>query len=134
MKFPVIASFISDCASCHSKEIRFCDAESFDDENSSGVAPGGYLNPFGYYVIGTTIGGNAIVVSDVDPRVLFADHTWYGDDEINYQDHAGDGAWHAIPMTSDNVRRSLYELAPSRDEFLSRLRDGAVDFQIEAID
>ena len=134
MKFPDIAAFISDCESCGSEEIGFCDSESFDGENINGAAPGGYLNPFGYYVIGSTIGGNTIVISDADPRVLFADHTWYGDDEINYQDHAGDGEWHTIPLNADNVRHSLYELAANRKEFLSHLRDGTIDRKIEAID
>ena len=85
-------------------------------------------------MIGSTLGGNTIVISDTDPRVLFADHTWYGEDEINYQNHAGDGEWHTIPFTADNVRHSLYELAPDRDNFLSRLCDGTIDREIDTID
>ena len=37
-------------------------------ENMPGVGPGGDINPFGWYVIGTTGGGNGVVVhSDYDP-------------------------------------------------------------------
>ncbi len=96
MEFSGIESFVDECESSGSDEIGFCDQHSFSGENMADAAPGGYLNPFGYFVIGTTIGGNTIVISDSDPRVLFADHTWYGDNDINYQDHAGDGKWHEL--------------------------------------
>ena len=49
-------------------QIRWCDDRGLLDENMADVAPGGCLNRFGWYVVGTTIGGNAIVVSEGDPE------------------------------------------------------------------
>ena len=53
---------------------------------------------FNWWVVGTTIGGNAIVVGDDDPGVFFADHTWYFEDTVSYQDLAGDGTWIDLPL------------------------------------
>ena len=83
MKYDDIESFVEQCRSSHRSQIRWCDRKRFIEENAAGTSPGGDLNPFGYYVIGTTIGGNAVVASEADKRICFADHTWYCGDEIN---------------------------------------------------
>jgi hypothetical protein len=101
-------------------QIRWCDDRRFVAENAEDVAPGGFINPFGWYVVGTTVGGNAIVVAPHDPAVYFADHTWYRDGEINYQDLSGDRSWISLPLTPEGVRRSLFQLAESIDAFVAR--------------
>src|SRR5687768_15874479 len=60
-------------------QVNWCDDGLLEDENMAGVGPGGDLNPFGWYVVGTTGGGNAIVVRVDDPGVYFADHEWDAD-------------------------------------------------------
>lgn len=127
MTFEDIREFVDCCRAIGSDEVSFCDAESFADENIDGAAPGGFLNPFGYFVIGTTIGGNAVVVGETDPRVCFADHEWYDDEEISYQDLAGDRQWRTVPRTAETVRDTLFELATTREQFLASLRSGAID-------
>jgi hypothetical protein len=101
-------------------QVNWCDAPRFSLENLPGVCPGDHLNRFGWYVIGTTVGGNAIVVRADDPAVYFADHTWYGDEGIHYQDLAGDGRWRTLPLTAEGVRESLLKLAESVDDFMDR--------------
>jgi hypothetical protein len=133
MQHSDIREFIIQCKNAASREIRWVDAIGFSGENIQGAAPGGYLNRFGYYVIGTTVGGNAIVLGDDDERVLFADYTWYSDDEINYEDIAGDGEWHTLPMDASNMRQSLYELARNQSDFLEKLRTGEIDRLLEPI-
>ncbi len=57
-------------------QVHWCDDQQHHVENSSGVSPGGDLNPFGWFVIGTTGGGNGVVVHADEPGVYFADHEW----------------------------------------------------------
>ena len=82
-----------------SRYVNWCDDQRLDDENMPGVGPGGDLNPFGWYVVGTTGGGNGVVVRADDPGVYFADHEWCDDG------------------TAEGVRRELIPLAPSIEEF-----------------
>ena len=134
MHYSAIHDFIQRCSSIAPSLVGWLDEESlFNDENREGTAPGGFLNRFGYYVIGSTVGGHAIVASDTDPRVTFADYTWYDDDEVDFKDLGGDGTWHALPLTGPNVRQSLYELASDRDEFLLKLQSGEIESLLEPI-
>jgi hypothetical protein len=107
-------------------DVAWCDDQRLDDENMEGAAPGGYLNRFGWYVIGTTGGGNAVVVSGDDPGVYFADYTWYDDKEIDFQDYRNDGKYVRVELNEANVRRSLFPLAASIEEFLANLAQIAV--------
>ena len=106
--------------------------ERLRDENMEGVGPGGWLSRFGWYVVGTTVGGNAVVVREDDPAVYFADHTWYSDFGIHYQDLAGDGSWIPVPLTAEGVRRSLFRLADSVEDFVARVAE--IDALIDRID
>jgi hypothetical protein len=81
------------------QSVSWCDDDGLDAENMEGVGPGGDINPFGWYVVGTTGGGNGVVVGVDDPGVYFADHEWCGDE------------------TAEGVRRELIPLAPSIEEF-----------------
>ena len=82
---------------CH--HVNWCDDDALNNENMPGVGPGGDINPFGWYVVGTTGGGNGVVVRADEPGVYFADHEW-----------SDDG-------TAEGVRRELIPLAPSIEEF-----------------
>ena len=80
-------------------QVCWCDDQRLGEENMEGVGPGGDLNPFGWYVVGSTGGGNGVVVRSDDPGVYFADHEWCDDG------------------TAEGVRRELIPLAPSIEEF-----------------
>lgn len=120
-------------------QVNWCDDDELDGENMEGAGPGGWLNVFGWYVVGSIGGsGNSIVVRADDPAVYYACHEWYGGDitntTVNFQDFGGSGArlesvtrqdcmrapWVELPFTADGVRRSLFQLAPSIDEFRKR--------------
>ncbi len=132
------------------RQVNWCDDDRLDDENMEGVGPGGWLNVFGWYVIGSVAGsGNAIVVRADDPAVYYAGQEWYGGDPtaddttIDFEDFGGSGArlesvtlkdwdgkervvqrlkgeWVEAPFTAEGVRRSLFQLAPSIEEFRAR--------------
>ena len=80
-------------------QVNWCNDRDLDGENMPGVGPGGDVNPFGWDVVGTTGGGDGIVVRADDPGVYYADHEWCADE------------------TADAVRRALVPLAPSIEEF-----------------
>ena len=129
-------------------QVNWCDDDDLDGENMEGAGPGGWLNVFGWYVVGSIGGsGNSIVVRADDPAVYYACHEWYGGDitntTVNFQDFGGsearlvsstykdwdgqqrvkerlDAPWVELPFTADGVRRSLFQLAPSIDDFRKR--------------
>jgi len=115
-------------------QIRWCDESRFIAENLQYVSPGGYLNPFGFEVIGTTIGGNAVVRHRNEPSIYFADHTWYYNDGISYEDLSGDKKWHDIEMNESNIRKSLFLLADSEFELLEMIKDKRLDSILDEID
>jgi hypothetical protein len=94
-------------------QVCWCDDQRLDGENMPGAGPGGDLNPFGWYVVGTTGGGNGVVVRADDPGVYFADHEWDAD------------------RTADGVRRALVPLAPSIEEFRRSVAE--VDARLDEI-
>lgn len=117
-----------------SGQIRWVDQEGFDAENAPGVSPGEYLNRYGFEVIGTTIGGNAITKSPETEEFFFADHSWYSDRQICYQDLAGNQAWKTIPWSKENFSATLFKLATDADDFESKLSSGTLDTTLDEID
>lgn len=113
--------------------LRVVDRRRFVDENASDVTPGGFLTPYGFWVVATTVGGNAIVISEHDSGVYFADHSSYYDDEISFQDRQT-RQWRDVAWTPENVRRSLVKLAESRESFLDLLRDPAYGETLDALE
>ena len=141
-------------------QVHWCDDDALNDENMKGAGPGGWLNVFGWYVVGSVDGtGNAIVVGVDDPGVYYADHEWYGgeptpNNTIDFEDFGGSGArvtsktitdgngqqrvihrlrgeWVSVPFTAEGMRRSLFQLAPSIEEFRKRADEmGALIDQI----
>jgi hypothetical protein len=141
-------------------QVNWCDDDDLDGENMEGAGPGGWLNVFGWYVVGSIGGsGNSIVVRVDDPAVYYAGHDWYGGDitdtTVDFQDFGGSGAhlvsrtikdwdgkervvqrmraeWVSVPFTAEGVRRSLFQLASSIDDFRKRADEiGALIDQID---
>lgn len=96
-----------DALACELDQVNWCDDDDLEAENMEGAGPGGWLNFYGWYVIGSVAGtGNAIVVRADDPAVYYADHEWYGgeltpDDTIDFEDFGGSGA-HVTSSTIKN--------------------------------
>ena len=134
MTYDDFKAFITDCEATPSEELNWVDRSDFDGENTPGAAPGGYLNPYGYVVVATTVGGNAVLLSENDDIVTYADHEWFSEDEIDYCDVNGDGDYHILPYSPENVRLALYELAPDRKTFISELRSKAIDRKLAELD
>jgi len=113
-------------------QVRWCNDQRLREENADGVSPGGFLNRFGWWAIGTTVGGNAIVVRVDDPAVYFADHCWYSDEfGIHHEDLAGDKSWKEGVLDAEGIERSLFVLAMSDDDFVAS--SDKVDAILDAI-
>jgi hypothetical protein len=70
---------------CLSDGVGLLNLEGIKMENSS-FAPGAYLIRFGLITFATTTGGNAICMdlnelTEGEPRIVYADHTWFMFDE-----------------------------------------------------
>ena len=113
-------------------QVRWCDDERLRGENVEGAGPGGWLNRFGWYVVGTTVGGNAVVVREDEPGVHYAAHDWYTDLGISYQDLRRGRDWVESPLTAEGMRASLFPLAASVDDFVARVLE--IDATIDRID
>jgi hypothetical protein len=113
-------------------QVVWCDDVRFGEENAPGVSPGDHLNRFGWFVLGTTIGGNAIVAREDDPAIYFADHTWYHDSGVHYQNLGGDRSWISAPLAAESVRKSLFKLSESASEFVQTIPE--IDSVIDRID
>ena len=134
MTFDDIREYLGACEAASSEEVNWTDREDFKAENLPGVGPGGYLNRYGYFVFGTTVGGNAVVLCSSDDSVNYADHEWFSEDSIDYLDVSGDGKYHTLPYNHDNVRKALHELASDRESFVAGLLDGTVDQRLSELD
>jgi hypothetical protein len=115
-------------------QVRWCDESRLKRENDIDVSPGEYLNRCGWIVIGTTIGGNAIAISDKTPAICFADHSWYSDGSVSYQDHGAGGEWRDLPMSDEAIEQSLFVLADNPEQFVLRASSGQLDEVLDRID
>jgi hypothetical protein len=138
MKYHDMEPFIQLCidaeGSAQSWTARWCDERRFSAENSIDVSPGEFLNRYGYYVVGTTVGGNAVAVSDSNDAVVYAGHSWYSDDCICFQDLQSSKEWIEIPWSPENFLRSLFPLARSRQELIRMIRTGELTKVLDEID
>ena len=94
--------------------VRFCEDEARFREENCELSPGAIISQYGFWVVGTTIGGNAITLSDHDERVRYCDHTgWYD----NYMCYAAHQDYTEREYSQANVKNAQVVLAKSLVEF-----------------
>ena len=54
--------------------VRVLPLDAIQKEMAEGAAPGSFLRPFGYLVVATSVGGNAICFHSPSGKVFWADH------------------------------------------------------------
>jgi hypothetical protein len=132
---PNIAGYLSRCLTRDGYIASGIRVKGFDGlrEENTNRAPGVQIRPYGYLVIATDVGGNAVVFSTAG-EVLYADHTSYNNsDEINFEDRAT-GKWQYVPWSPENVRRSMVLLSSSIETFLLDLLADKLSRQIADLD
>ena len=122
MRFPEIKEYIDLLRSAWPDDDIWLNEEQFNRENND-MSPGHYISKFGYFVVGTTVGGNAITLSDNDDNVRFCDHTGWYENELNFvvKDDYTDR-----PYTNDNVREAQIVISDTRDGFLNKINGAGI--------
>ena len=106
------------------------DSETFNRENRE-HSPGATISKYGYWVIGVTVGGNAITVSDHDTNVRFCDHTGWYDGKMCF---AAKRDYEDRPYTTDNVRDAQVVLAGSYADIDNIVKSGELEALIDKYD
>lgn len=83
-------------------------AAQIDEENQPWVSPAGVLNRFGFVVVATSIGGNAVVLDLHGPGLFWADRSRFVDAErLEYIDPRTGGWTDPVEYSREAVRQAL---------------------------
>src|ERR1017187_8941244 len=66
--------------------VRVLPLDAIQKEMAEGAAPGSFVRPFGYLVVATSVGGNAICCHSPSGKVFWADHVSFTADRITFKD------------------------------------------------
>lgn len=114
--------------------IRLLPLDAIVQEMNEGVAPGGYIRPFGYLVVATSIGGNAICFHSISGQVFLVDHTSFADDCISYKDRVTDKWQYIYEYTPENVAKPMIHISDDIEGFLNELLTGQLTEKLETLD
>lgn len=103
------------------------------DENMPNVAPGGYINKFGYLVIGTSVGGNVVCFDSNSGKVYWADHISFNEAEISYKNRET-GEWIYLPFSEENILKALVLLDDDIETFLNKLLEDELEKLLDDLD
>lgn len=131
MKFEPIQSILERLADLPFVGVRFCYNESRYREENSELSPGAIISRYGFWVIGTTIGGNAITLSEHDGKVRYCDHTGWYDNDMCYAAHQD---YTRRNYSAANVESAQVVLATSLSEFEKMCVDRSIDSLLEELD
>jgi hypothetical protein len=102
-------------------------------ENAPSTAPGGFLYPYGYIVIATSIGGNAVCVDHRTGATYWADHDGFTSDEVHFEDRTT-GQWMDLPINPETVAKALVPLESSLEVFLTKLLTDRLTEHLDSLD
>ena len=131
-----IAGYLSACLTqtgFAASGVRVKSLPQLREENGEGSAPGGFIFPFGYLVVATSVGGNAICFSAGDGKVYWADHTAFDGNEVAIQNRRTQ-EWSYLPFSETNIPKALELLDDDMGHFLCRLLQDELDADLEALD
>ena len=92
---PDIADYLRHCLpeeGVEASDVRVLSLDAIEREMAEGAAPGSFVRPYGYLVVATSIGGNAICLHSPSGKVFWADHESFSSDSISYKDRSS-GEW-----------------------------------------
>ncbi len=95
------------------------------------MTPGAIISKYGYYVIGVTVGGNAITACTHDDAIRFCDHTGWYDEGMCW---AAKDDYEERPYSPDNVKGAQIVLSTTRAKFLNAVRISGIYALIEDYD
>ena len=113
--------------------VRVKNLEGIIEENAPSTAPGGFLFPYGYIVIATSIGGNALCVNQQTGAAYWADHDSFASDEVHFEERAS-GQWVDLPINPETIAKALVPLKPSLEVFLKELLTDRLTEHFDSLD
>jgi hypothetical protein len=115
-------------------EMRVLSLESILMEMGESSVPGSFLRPFGYLIIATSVGGNAVCVHQDSGRVFWADHDSFSDDTITFKNRAT-GEWKYLYEDSpENVESAMVPLSQTLENFMNDLLTDQLSTKLDALD
>jgi len=137
LEHPDIASYLRCCVPGQAvgvSGVRLLPLEDIHQEMSQGSAPGSFIRRYGYVVVATSVGGNAICFHSPSGKVFWADHVSFAADSISYKDRAT-GEWkYLYEYAAENVKRALVPLSDNIESFLEALLTDRLEAQLDALD
>lgn len=113
--------------------VRVKNLEGIIEENAPSTAPGGFLFPYGYIVIATSISGNALCVNQRTDAAYWADHDSFASDEVHFEERPS-GQRIDLPINPENIAKALVPLEPSLKVFLIELLIDRLTEHLDSLD
>lgn len=107
--------------------------EAILEENEEEVTPGGYINPAGFLVVATSIGGNAVCFDVNTGNVYWADHGRFSEVRILSVD-SKTGEMECYETLPENVIKGMVLLDTSIENFLCELLQDKLEDELEELD
>ncbi len=114
----------------NSREVRFITDDRIISEHME-LYPGVVIKKYGYCVIGTTIGGNAITINEMDDCFRYCSHSGWHDEQMCLY---AKNDYNMREYSPENVRDAQIVLANSLSEFDDIVKSGILDKIISEID
>jgi hypothetical protein len=113
--------------------VRIYNLDRIRGEVCVGAGPGGFIFSYGYVVIASSVGGNAVCFHSPSGRVVWADHTSFTDDTISYKDQTT-GKWCYLPFSVENIQRAVVPLNEDIESFLTDLLHDRLETKLDELD
>jgi hypothetical protein len=136
LKNPDIKEYLMNCLTIDgfsASGLAIKNLEAIQDEIMPDVAPGGFIAPYSYLVIATSIGGNAVCLDEKSSSVYWADHSHFFENLISYEDKET-GEWIDLQVTPENVKKALIPLSNNIQNFLIDLFEDKLKEKFETLD
>jgi hypothetical protein len=114
--------------------VRLLPLRFIENEMAEGAAPGSFVRPYGYLIIATSIGGNAVCFHSPSGNVLWADHTSFTTSNISYEDRKSKEWKYFHEYSINNVRKAMVPLGDDIETFLCSLLSDQIVECLDALD
>jgi hypothetical protein len=134
---PLVRGYLAECVTLDGFDasgVGILGADQLRREAMPESAPGGPLLPYGYVVIATSIGGNAVIVSAATGLVYWANSSAFSDPvELSWEDRST-GEYVDAEWSNENVARALVDLSVSLDDFIVGALKGEWEERLDDLD
>jgi hypothetical protein len=121
-------------STCIASDVSILNLSEMRDNMCEGAAPGGFLKPFGYLVVATSVGGNAVCFHSPSGSVVWANHDSFRSTSIAYEDKLISKWVYFYDYTPENVAKALVSLSPSIENFLLDLLSNRLSARLDELD